>query len=91
MEGSNSFTYADMGFNAFMARSLKSNPAALTLAEQPSVGAINSINFDQMQTSGSIADDIRVGAFLELQGSNGRLVVKDDQSNEVGWAGNLTP
>lgn len=89
MQQGDSFTYADMGFNGFVVRSLKSNPAANTLAEQPSIGALNSINFDQMQASGSLGDNIKVGAFLELQGNNGRLVVKDDQRNEVGWAGNL--
>lgn len=85
----NRYTYENAGFNGFMARSLKSNPGAQTLADQPSASASNMMNFDMMNTSGMIADNMRIGAKLELQGDNGRIAVKDTQGNEVGWVGDL--
>ena len=89
MQPGRRYTYADAGFNGFLTRSLKSNMGAQTLFDGPSTGATNQINFDQMQVSGAIADNIKVGSRLELQGNNGRIAVKDDQRNEVGWVGDL--
>jgi hypothetical protein len=83
------YTYENAGFNGFMTRSLKSNPGAQTLAGNPSGGARAAINFDMLQSSGAITDSMRIGSKLELQGNNGRLVVKDDSGNEVGWVGDL--
>lgn len=89
MQPSNRYTYQNAGFNAFMTRSLKSNPGAQTLAGQPSTGSPGAINFDMLQSSGAITDNLRIGAKLEMQGNNGRVVVKDDAGNEVGWIGDL--
>jgi hypothetical protein len=86
---SNRYTYENAGFNGFMTRSLKSNPNAQTLADGPSSSASNTVNFDMMNTSGMITDGLRVGAQLELQGSKGRLAVKDLRGTEVGWVGSL--
>lgn len=85
----NSYDYTSAGFNAFMTRSLKSNPTAQTLYDKPSVGSPNAINFDMLQTSGAITDNMRVGARLEIQGNNGRIAVKNDAGTEVGWIGNI--
>lgn len=89
MPQNNIFTYEDAGFNPFLVRSLKSNPGAQTLAARPSNAASATINFDMLQSSGAVTDNIRVGARLELQGNLGRLAVKDSQGNEVGWVGDL--
>ena len=90
MSQQNRYTYENAGFNGFMARSLKSNPNAQILADQPSASASSTVNFDMMNTSGMIADNLRVGARLELQGNNGRIAAKDTQGTEVGWVGDLS-
>jgi hypothetical protein len=84
------YTYEDAGFNSFLNRSLKSNPSARTLSDRPSTSASNTLNFDKLQISGTIADDLRLGSGLELQGNRARIAVKDDQDTEVGWVGRLT-
>lgn len=85
----NKYTYEDAGFNGFLSRSLKSNPGVNRLAGRPSVGSPAMINFDMLNSSGAIADNLRIGSRLELQGNKGRIAFKDNQSTEVGWAGDL--
>lgn len=89
MQPNNRYTYAQAGFNAFMTRSLKSNPGAQTLMGRPSTGSPGTINFDMLNSSGAITDNLRIGAKLEAQGNLGRIAVKDDHGNEVGWIGDL--
>lgn len=83
-----SYSYSDAGFNGFLRRTINSNPNALTLREVGSVKR-NTINFDQMLVSGAVGDKLRIGKYLVLNGSAGRLESYDEQGNEVGRVGNV--
>ena len=82
------YTYEQAGFNAFMLRSLKSNPGARTLAGGVSRGSSN-LAFDRLQAEGMLGDKIQVGR-LVLDGLAGRVVVLDEaRVVESGWIGDL--
>lgn len=90
MRPSDRYTYEQAGFNSFMLRSMKSNGAAQTLRSGISAGSGSPIAFDRQQLSGPMGDKLPVGKRLVLDGSKGRMIVKDESGNEeTGWVGNL--
>lgn len=82
------YTYAAAGFNRFFRRSIDSQSAS-TLSEAASFASSSSqeINFDQVQTRGSLGDIIQVGS-ITIDGTNGKISVFDG-SNEVVRIGEL--
>ena len=84
------YTYQNAGFNAFMLRSLKSNPGAQTVAGGVSRGNGGSLAFDRTQIEGMLGDKLQVGRIV-LDGQLGRLIVLDEaRTTETGWVGDLT-
>jgi hypothetical protein len=79
--------YESAGFNGFFRRSLGSHPDATTL-RQLNTRATRSLNFDDQQISGSLGDTLRVGA-VTVEGKVGRVVVHDEQNNEVVELGDI--
>lgn len=89
MSASNRYTYENAGFNAFMLRSLKSNPGAQTLAGGISTGSGTPMAFDRQQISGMLGDKLQIGR-LVLDGQKGRVITLDEtRTVEVGWNGDL--
>ena len=84
------YTYQNAGFNAFMLRSMKSNPGAQTVAGGISRGNGGALAFDRTQIEGMLGDKLKVGR-LVLDGQAGRLIVLDEaETTETGWVGDLT-
>lgn len=83
------YTYLDAGFNRFFSRSLGSNPANGNLTAMSNGAGSNTLNFDQMRTSGSLGDKIQVGG-ITIDGTNRRIAIIDESGQEVGWIGNIT-
>lgn len=84
------YTYQNAGFNAFMLRSMKSNPGAQTVAGGISSGNGGAFAFDRQQIEGMLGDKLKVGR-LVLDGQKGRLIVLDTaETTENGWVGDLT-
>lgn len=81
------YTYLSAGFNRFLNRSINSTQST-TLSEITSSSPRREINFDQMQTSGSVGDKIQAGGII-IDGRNRRIVIVDELKNEVGWIGNI--
>lgn len=85
----NPYTYLDAGFNRFFQRSIDSNPSTGNLTQQSNLAGSKSINFDMYSTSGSLGDKIQVGGVV-IDGTNRRIVIKDESGQEVGWIGNIS-
>jgi hypothetical protein len=86
------YTYEDAGFNAFMLRSLKSNPGAQNVMGGISsgVGSGGSIAFDRQSVEGMLGDKLTIGRII-LDGVAGRMIVLDTaRTTETGWVGDLT-
>lgn len=83
----NPYTYEDSGYNSFMSRGLGAVPAT-NLRHLSGSLPRKELNFDQFQTSGNLGDKIQVGGII-LDGSNRRIVIVDELSNDVGWIGNI--
>lgn len=84
-------TYADAGFNGFLSRRLGANADAQTLSQLArSAGNSNTLNFDNLQVSGSLGDTLEVGKIL-IDGSvgDGRIDGHDDSDNTVWRLGDL--
>lgn len=91
MQPSDRYTYEDAGFNGFMLRAKGSNPLAKTLADGASRGSGGGIAFDRQQIAGALGDLLPVGT-VTINGRKGRLEFHDDDNvEEIGWVGNLTP
>lgn len=83
-------TYEDAGFNAFLRRSISSNLENDTLRQMArNSSSVSSINFDEMQVSGSLGDYIDVGR-ITIDGAGGKINFRDGDSNIVGVAGDLS-
>ena len=83
------YTYQNAGFNAFMLRSLKSNPGAQTVGGGVSRGNGGNLAFDRQQIEGMLGDKLKVGR-LVLNGRSGRIEVLDEtETIEMGWVGDL--
>lgn len=85
---SSPYTYLDAGFNRFFSRSIASNPANSTLLSMSNNSSRNMLNFDQLQTGGSLGDKIQVGG-ITIDGTNRRIVIKGTDNVDMGWIGNL--
>lgn len=84
------YTYQHAGFNSFMLRSLKSNPAATTARTGIAAGPGKPIAFDRQAVAGAIGDKLKLGRLI-LDGPAGRIVFLDKSGTvETGWAGDLT-
>ena len=67
--------YEDLGFNKFLQRSIRS-----VQTSQPS----SSLNFDQVQMSGSLGDSIQVGGNnIIIDGGNRRIVINDGDTDRI--------
>lgn len=90
MQPQNRYTYENAGFNAFMLRSLKSNPGAQTVAGGISTGYQGPIAFDRQAMEGALGDKVKVGR-LVLNGPAGRMEVLDKpELVNIGYVGDLT-
>lgn len=84
------YTYQNAGFNAFMLRSMKSNPGAQTVRGGISSGNGGNLAFDRTQIEGMLGDKLKVGRIV-LDGQKGRMIVLDEaETTENGWVGDLT-
>lgn len=81
-------SYLDAGFNKFFSRSIVANKDIMTLHQATVVSGPSEINFDRVQTSGSLGDKIQVGGII-IDGTNRRIVIQDENGIAVGWIGNL--
>lgn len=86
---SSPYTYLDAGFNRFFSRSISSNPANGSLLAMSNGAGSNTLNFDQMRTSGNLGDKIQVGGVI-IDGTNRRIAIIDENGQEVGWIGNIS-
>lgn len=82
------YTYVNAGFNGFMNRSLKANPAATSLRGGISSGPGRPINLDLQQMVGALGDKLTIGK-LVLNGKDGNIEIHDDNDTVVGLIGNL--
>jgi hypothetical protein len=69
-------TYEKLGFNQYLEKPFSVN------AGQAQVGGFNNLNFDQVQTSGSLGDKIQIGSVL-IDGQNGRIIVNDGNTDRI--------
>jgi len=68
--------YEDLGFNKFLQRSIRS----VQTGQAPS----SSLNFDQVQTSGSLGSVIQVGGNnITIDGSNRQIVINDGENDRI--------
>lgn len=84
-------TYTQAGFNGFMRRSIDASAAGTLRQASSDFSKTNhqSLNFDSVQTSGTLGDTIQVGDIL-VDGKNRRISIFDEgRTNEVGRIGNL--
>lgn len=84
-------TYMQAGFNGFMRRSIDSDGAATLRQASTNYRMSNrqTLNFDQVQTTGKLGDTIQVGDIL-IDGKKHRISIYDDgRVNETGRIGNL--
>lgn len=92
MRPSDRYTYENAGFNAFMLRSMKSNPGAQTVRGGISMGTRQGgpMAFDRQAIEGMFGDKVKIGRLI-LDGVAGRLITLDStESVEIGWVGDLT-
>ena len=67
--------YEDLGFDKFLQRSIRSIQNTPTSS---------SLNFDQLQTTGSLGDSIQVGGGnVRIEGGNRRIVINDGENDRV--------
>lgn len=91
MRPSDRYTYANAGFNGFMSRSAKSNPAAVNLRGGISSGTGRGVQFDRQHTGGTFMDKVRIGPRMILDGVRARVIILDESGNdEIAWFGDLT-
>lgn len=83
--------YEASGYNRFFRRTLSSNSSERSLKNVGSARAYSpqDINFDGLQTSGSLGDVIKVGTAIELNGPAQRISIKDREGNEVTRIGDM--
>ena len=65
------YTYEDAGFNGFFRRTIASDPTDVRLGSLSRRG-LTMLNFDNVQTSGSLGDSLTIGN-ITLDGRNGRI------------------
>lgn len=88
MQPQDRYTYQNAGFNGFMARSLKSNAGANSVADGIATGSGKAMNFDLQQAFGSLGNKIQIGRII-LDGVNGRVIAQDETATDTAWFGNL--
>jgi len=78
-------TYKDSGYDGFLDRSIGVEPMDGLEAFTP-----DSISFDQVEVGGSLGDTIQVGGNrVRLEGSNGRIMVSDENGIDRIGIGNI--
>lgn len=82
------YTYQDAGFDAFMQRSLSSDPTPQSLSEIAMLHPQTNINYDQQQVSGNMGDVFKVGS-ITIDGKQVRIDGVDTNGNVVWRLGNL--
>lgn len=85
MDRNNKFTntYEDSGYNRFLIRSIASNSGSRVLSDMSRARSqVSSLNFDNLQVSGSLGDTITVGR-IELDGVNGVIDLKARDVDDV--------
>lgn len=86
------YTYTQAGFNGFFRRTLSSSSTMDRLSSRISGGGVSrTLNFDQMQVSGSMGDKFRIGSGdtrIEFDGPGLRISFIQG-GNEVGRLGDL--
>ena len=70
-------THVELGFNPFLSRPFA--PAAFRNQGGISTSGFGELNYDQVQTSGSLGDVIQVGGDnVIIDGANRRILVNDE-------------
>lgn len=83
MQRDEPYNYQHAGFNGFFRRTLNSNLQENSLRGIGSMRAYKpqELNFDALQTGGALGDVLRVGPRVEIDGSQGRIDIKDTEGN----------
>jgi len=82
-QNNRAYTYEDAGFNGFMRRTLNSNINNGSLSQMArNSTTMSSLNFDNLQVSGSLGDTLEIGRIL-LNGADGQIDVRDEDSSDV--------
>lgn len=78
------YSYEDAGYNGFMRRTINSNPTENSLkgVGVGRRGQPRTLDFDSLQTGGSIGDKFTAGRVV-VDGSNGAIKILDTEGNEV--------
>ena len=84
------YTYRNAGFNGFLNRSLKSNPAASNLQAGIALGSGRPVNFDLQSALGAMGMKLPLGR-ITLDGEAGRIAITNENGEEVAWFGDLRP
>lgn len=72
------FNYEDIGFNKFLEKSINIVP------QEEVVFGTGSLNFDHLQTTGSLGSKIGIGGTnIILDGENKRIIINDDENDRV--------
>lgn len=82
------YTWQDAGFDAFMQRSLSSDPTPQSLSQIAMLHPQQNINYDQQQVSGNMGDIFKMGGIL-IDGKLVRIDGIDTNGNVVWRLGNL--
>jgi len=76
-------SYIDLGFSNFLEKPMAETgfSVAAPTGGTTSYGG-GQLNFDQVQTTGSLGDKIQVGN-ITIDGSSGRIVINDGQNDRL--------
>jgi hypothetical protein len=75
-------TYLDLGFSNFFERPMAQDSLSSIPAPTGGSSSGGQLNFDQVQTTGSLGDRIQVGNII-IDGTMGRITVSDGGSRLV--------
>jgi hypothetical protein len=79
------YTYESSGLDGFMTR----QQDVVGLSEVTSSGDSGELNFDNLQTSGSLGSIVQIGSRLRLNGIDGRIEQLNEAGEITGIVGNL--
>jgi hypothetical protein len=79
------YDYTYSGLDSFLSRSIDETPQSNLEAAGPTS---MSVAYDRNQVSGAMGDTMQVGK-IQINGSDGRISICDDDGNEVARFGNL--
>lgn len=81
MRDDKKYSYLDAGFNRFFHRKISGGSEFKTLSSMNG-SQVSSLNFDQLQVSGSLGNTLQVGNIF-VDGINGRIDIQDAVTGQV--------